>query len=122
MSQRTEASEFAPGFLWQLSLLTILALGLVFVSEYVLSSPFSHVVPLRGWALFPWILAGGHTLRNALAAFNGTSPTASALVDGAGALSALLFAFVICPTVFLLGWRRRRLEKEPRHDMRQLRQ
>ena len=121
MSQRTESSEFAPGFLWRLSLLTILALGVVFGSEYVFSSPLSHIIPQGGWALFPWILAGGQTLRNALAAYSGTSPTASALVDGVRALSALLFAFVICPAVFLLGWRRRRLEKEPALDRRQLR-
>lgn len=121
MSQRTESSEFAPGFLWQIAFLTLLMLGILFFSRSIFDSPLSNFAPRTGWIMFPWLLAAGQTLLNTVASYNGAAPMTPALLDGARGLSALLFAFVICPTIFLLGWRRRRLDKEPAPHRRQLR-
>jgi hypothetical protein len=123
MSQRTESSEFAPGFLWQISLLTLVMLGILFLSRSLFDSLLSKFAPRGGWIILPWFLAVAQTLRNALVASynNGTAAMTPALLDSVRVLSALLFAFVICPTIFLLGWRRRRLDKEAALGTRQLR-
>jgi hypothetical protein len=121
MSQKTENAEFAPGFLWQIALLTLLMLGILFFSRSLFDSSLSNFVPRSGWIIFPWLVAAGQTLLNTVVSYNGAAPMASSLLDGARVLSALLFAFVICPTIFLLGWRRRRLNKERELETRQLR-
>jgi len=121
MSQKTEPAEFAPGFLWQIALLTLLMLGILFFSRSLFDSSLSNFVPRSGWIIFPWLVAAGQTLLNTVVSYNGAAPMAPSLLDGARVLSALLFAFVICPTVFLLGWRRRRLAKESAREMQQLR-
>jgi hypothetical protein len=121
MSQKTEPAEFAPGFLWQIALLTLLMLGILFFSRSLFDSSLSKFAPQSGWIIFPWLVAAGQTLLNTVASYNGVALVTPTLLDGARVLSALLFAFVICPTVFLLGWRRRRLDKEAALGPRELR-
>ena len=121
MYQKTESSEFSPGFLWQVSLLTILVLSFVIYSKSDFFWVTSNVELDRGWALFPWRIAGKHTLENGLGAFSGASPKLPSYVERARVLAAVLITFVICPTVLLLGWRRRRLNRESAPDKSQLR-
>jgi hypothetical protein len=113
MSQKTESSEFAPGFLWQLCLLTAVVLGFVIYAGKTTFWVRSNVVQDPGAALFPWIIAGKQTIENGVAAFSGRPPKLPAAVDQARVLAAVLITFVICPTAFLLGWRMRRSNKEP---------
>ncbi|MBF8296825.1 MAG: hypothetical protein HW389_3370, partial [Bacteroidetes bacterium] len=71
MSQRTDSSEFAPGFLWQIGLLTILVLGLVLFSDKLSRSEKPSSVQRSPMVLFPWVLAGRHTIENGMKAFSG---------------------------------------------------
>ena len=113
MSQKTDSSEFAPGFLWQIGLLTIMVLGLVLFSDKLSQSERSSSVQRSPMVLFPWALAGGHTLENGLKAFSGKPPEYTAVKDQAAALAGLLISIVLCPTVFLMEWRRRRISGAP---------
>jgi hypothetical protein len=83
MSQKTESSEFAPGFLWQLCLLTAVVLGFVIYAGKTTFWVRSNVVQDPGAALFPWIIAGKQTIENGVAAFSGRPPKLPAAVDQA---------------------------------------
>lgn len=110
MSQRTESPEFTPGFLWQIVFLTVIALGLVLLSDGLFKSEKRETnIATARLSLFPWTVAGSHTLENGLLAFSGKPAEAVDAKDQVRALTALLVVSVLCPTVFLLRWRRRKL-------------
>ncbi len=103
-------SEFSPDFIRLLVALTVATLVVVFAFEHrVLTSPGSQFVRVY---LYPWVVAGGHTISNGLSEFSGKSPSELGLVERAAVLLGLLFGFVIGPTLFLFGWRNRRQERE----------
>jgi hypothetical protein len=116
MSQKTDAPEFAPGFLWQIVVLTVVALGIVYFSRGVFSGHVTRGVPWDGVSIpitvYPWVLAGGRTIGNGLRAFSGQTPFAVPIAIRAAALMITLISMVVCPTVFLLEWRRRRLSSD----------
>ena len=107
MSQTTDTPEFARGFLWQVVLICIIALGLVFL----LSSGFPLNIQVFGsrvettTALLPWIVAGGQTIANGLSDFSGEQPVILAVAKAKAIVGLLLF--VVGPTVVFLGLRRR---------------
>jgi hypothetical protein len=120
MYQKTESSEFGPGFLWQICLLTILAIGFGMFSQKLFWP--EKIEPMRSYTtvLFPWVIAGGHTIGNGLLAFGGKPPELPTPRDEASALAGLLIAVVLCPTIFLLEWRRRRVFEATKHERQPL--
>lgn len=100
--------EFSPGFLALVCFLTVLVLLLILSVERILAPKMLYYrqlqidIPL----VFPWITASNMSLM-------GYDTKALRLLDPARLylLSGILIAFVICPTVFLFGWRQRRLER-----------
>lgn len=109
MFQKTESSEFASGFLWQICLLTILALGFVMFSQKIWVKERPVTVTLSQTILYPWVLAGGHTIENGLLAFSGKPPQVPRAQDQARILASIFISMIFCPTFFLLEWRRRKL-------------
>ena len=114
MSQKTDSSEFAPGFLWQVILLTIIALCFVLASHGTFwwnpSGAMDGVsIPIT---FYPWVNAGGLTIFNGLHEFSGMSPITAPIALRAATLMLVLFSMVLCPTIFLLEWRRRRLREK----------
>ena len=116
MSQKTDTPEFAPGFLWQIVLLTIVAMGIVLVSRGTLSWNLSRThawnsvsVPIT---TYPWMYGGARTIANGLCAFSGQPPVIAPIAQRAATLMLVLISMVFCPTLFLLEWRRRRLKDE----------
>jgi hypothetical protein len=116
MSQKTDASDFAPGFLWQIVLLTIVAMGILLVSRGTLSWHLSRDSQWGGISypitLYPWMYGGGRTIANALRAFSGQAPIIAPIAQRAATLMLLLISMVFCPTLFLFEWRRRRLKED----------
>jgi hypothetical protein len=108
MSQRTDSPEFAAGFIWQIILLTIAVLCFA-----VYSRSQEDSIPRMGvkspTSIFPWMMGGKQTIENGLRAFSGKPPEPPPIDDRARALGPLLISMVLCPTVFFLEWRRRRL-------------
>jgi hypothetical protein len=110
MSQRTDSQEFAPGFIWQIVLLTLVVLCFAIylrdqegsIGTMGVESPTS---------IFPWMIGGKQTIENGLRAFSGKPPAQPPIGDRARALGPLLISMVLCPTVFFFEWRRRRLAK-----------
>jgi hypothetical protein len=102
MSQRTEASEFAPGFLWWISLLAAIALSFV-----VIGLPKEATIASIENALIPWVIAAGQTIKNGLAAFRGVEGALPDDTVQARALAIVLMTLIVCPSFFLLEWRRR---------------
>lgn len=111
MYPKTDSSEFAPGFLWQICLLAAVVLGFVIYSSKDNFWVASNILREPATALYPWVIAGKQTIENGLAAFSGKPPKVPTLVDQARLLAAILIVFVISPTLFLLGWLRRQLKK-----------
>ncbi|HTY39103.1 MAG TPA: hypothetical protein VMH23_18435 [Bacteroidota bacterium] len=118
MSQKTEApetsaghveAEFSPDFVRVLISLTVATLILVFLFErkFLIVSEYPGV---RIY-LFPWVVAAGHTIGNALREFSGQMPQVVTLQMRLAALLGLLFGFVIGPTLFFVGWYERRKER-----------
>jgi hypothetical protein len=60
-------------------------------------------------SIFPWMIGGKQTIGNGLRAFSGKPPEPPPAGDRARALVPVLVGMVLCPTIFFLGWRRRRL-------------
>jgi hypothetical protein len=110
MFQKTDSQEFAPGFIWQIVLFTVVVLCFAVYSRsqenwkvrFGVESPTS---------IFPWMIGGRQTIENGLRAFSGKPPEPPPIDDRARALGPLLISMVLCPTVFFLEWRRRRLAK-----------
>ncbi len=107
--QKTDSPEFAPGFLWQLVLLTVIVLFFVLFSEKAFKPDRIEVGQNPRIVLFPYMLAGGHTIENGLLAFSGKPAEKANGKFQVVTLAGLLVVSVICPTIFLLQWRRRRL-------------
>lgn len=110
MSQKTDSPDFAPGFIWQIVLLTIVALCF---AVYVRSQehPMSGLGVSSPTTIFPWMIGGKQTIHNGLLAFSGKPPEYPPIEDKVRALGPVLISMVLCPTVFFLEWRRRRSEK-----------
>ncbi|HCA81598.1 MAG TPA: hypothetical protein DEP53_17860, partial [Bacteroidetes bacterium] len=66
MSSKTENLEFSHGFLWQISLLTVVVLAVVIYSTRSLEGASRSVVPDPDSMLFPWLVAGRRTIENGL--------------------------------------------------------
>jgi len=115
MFQKTESSEFAPGFIWQVLLLTAIVFALVLFSGGLFRSPQPQAVNTPGIVVFPWTLAGAHTIENGLLAFSGKPAQPLSGRDQVRALAGLLVVAVICPTIYLLRWRRRRVSIQANH-------
>ncbi len=114
MFPRTDSPEFAPKFLWQIILLTVIVLTLVLFSDKLLKSDLSSMaVETPRIVLFPWIIAGGHTIQNGLLAFSGKPAEAVNGKDQVKALAALIVVLILLPTIFFLHWRRRKLTSGP---------
>ena len=119
MNQKTEStnspntqqtSEFSSDFIRVLVALTGATLLLVFAFEHrVFTTPER---PLMRMYLYPWVVAGGHTIANGLSEFSGKSPSLISLTERLAALLGLLFGFVIGPTLFFFGWYNRRKDRE----------
>ena len=53
---------------------------------------------------------GGRTIANSLRAFSGQSAVMAPIAIRAATLMLVLISMVVCPTIFLIEWRRRRLK------------
>ncbi len=116
MNPRTESTverrEFERGFLPVLCLVTVLALAAIISDQQFLEtskrSTFNPTV-YQGFSVLPWAAAGGRTLSNGLDAFSGKQLEYPSSSIRLGVIAGLLLGFVVCPTVYLFGWRERRL-------------
>ncbi|MCX6132771.1 MAG: hypothetical protein NTU47_03060 [Ignavibacteriales bacterium] len=111
MYPKTDSSEFASGFLWQVALLTLVVLSLIVFADQVFKPGERERVPTPRIVLFPWVIAGAHTIDNGLRAFSGKQTEAVNGKDQVRALAGLLIVSVLCPTIFLMRWRRRTLQQ-----------
>jgi hypothetical protein len=104
-----EEPEFSPTFLTWLVTLTIATLFFVFVADV-----FHHpkMVLMRGFSPFPWVNAAGMTIEDGLAEFSGGTPSPATPQQRTTVLASLLAVLVIGPTLFLFGWRQRRLVQD----------
>ncbi|MCX6143372.1 MAG: hypothetical protein NTZ35_09140 [Ignavibacteriales bacterium] len=111
MSQKTDSPDFASGFIWQIVLLTVVVLCF---AVYVRSQEhsMSRLGVSSPTTIFPWMIGGKQTIGNGLRAFGGKPPEPPPIDDKVRALGPVLVSMVLCPTVFFLEWRRRRLMKE----------
>lgn len=116
MFQKTESSEFAPGFIWQVMLVTAMVFALVLFSGRLFRSQQREAVSTPGIVVFPWTLAGAHTIENGILAFSGKPPQAMNGRNQVRALAGMLVVAVICPTIYLLRWRRRKVSLAAMHD------
>jgi hypothetical protein len=113
-----QTSEFSSDFIRLLVALTAATLLLVFAFEHRAFTTFEHrafPTPKQALAqmyLFPWVVAGGHTIANGLSEFSGESPSSIVFAERLAALLGLLFGFVIGPTLFFFGWYSRRQDRE----------
>jgi hypothetical protein len=105
-----QTSEFSSDFIRVLVALTGATLLLVFAFEHrAFTTPER---PLVRTYIYPWVVAGGHTIANGLSEFSGKTPSLINLTERLAALLGLLFGFVIGPTLFFFGWYNRRKDRE----------
>jgi hypothetical protein len=114
MNQKTESgtsnaaprgSEFHPGFIQGLVIITVATLILVFSFErYVQSQPTKLFV-------YAWVVAAGFTIEQGLSLFSGKMVQPLSFEQQVALLGGLWSIAVLGPTLFLFGWRQRRLEK-----------
>ncbi|MBM3298358.1 MAG: hypothetical protein FJY85_00175 [Deltaproteobacteria bacterium] len=126
MNQRTdpieipranEAPEFADGFLWKLELITILALLAILIVGGYFSRDIFMYFRLIG---FPWLHASQLTISAPYSDTHSVSLPSLGIGKQMFLLAELLVSFVICPTVFLFGWHRRRVNRERSQNVRSL--
>lgn len=67
--------------------------------------------------LYPVIYAAGQTIENALITFNGRTGEPVPHTLRIVALASLLVVYIVCPTVFFLKWRKRRIHGKGRVDV-----
>ena len=103
---------FGRGFLITVSILTVLALATMMVSDRMADSKESGGYVFRQFCIFPWIVASGKTIANGLAEFSGKIPEMPSAALRVTALGSLLLMFVICPTIFFFHWRDVRLKEK----------
>ena len=116
MNQKTEQApqelkpEFTPEFIQALVILTGATLALVFAFErwFFVSERLRHV----SFSPFPWIIAAGYTISDGLKLFSGEVPLSMPTSERVVILISLVGTFVVGPTLFFFGWRRRRIDKE----------
>ncbi|MCX6143367.1 MAG: hypothetical protein NTZ35_09115 [Ignavibacteriales bacterium] len=120
MSQKTEPTDNTGGkqqhliptaLLVQLCLIALVALTLMIVLERVVMAGARMRTELQidSPLVYPWITVGNTTLTAALRGFEGRIP--GILSVKIYLLAGMLIVFVMCPTFFLFGWRRRRLAR-----------
>ena len=105
-----KTSEFSSDFIRVLVALTGATLLLVFAFEHRAFTTAER--PLVRTYIYPWVVAGGHTIANGLSEFSGKTPSLINLTERLAALLGLLFGFVIGPTLFFFGWYNRRKDRE----------
>lgn len=103
-----QGSEFTPDFVRLLVALTITTLILVFVFEHTLLRERTYGPHLY---LFPWVVAGGHTISNGLAEFSGHVPGLCTVAERMAILLSAIIGFIVGPTLFFFGWYYRRKER-----------
>ena len=122
MSQKTEPAKdpkekrsgwFSSTFLMQLSVLTgAVLLLLPFLERYLTTGARAHVeVQIDSPLVFPWITVNNTSLRYALRGIEASLPAISSVKIYL--LAGILLTFVICPTLVLYGWYKRRLSRLP---------
>ena len=109
MSTKTDSPEFGSGFLWQVCLLTIVALLYVLFSYKLVPAHDGGNVSYPQPIMYPWMFPEKLTIENSLHAFGGRPPQVAGLRDQANAIGTILVTMILCPTIFLLEWRRRKL-------------
>jgi hypothetical protein len=110
MSQKTDSPEFTRGFLWQLVILTIVVLvTILYFDQLFRSGRPDYGVERPRVFLLPYMLAGAHTIENGLAGFSGKPALSVNVVEKIRAFVGLLVVAILCPTIFLMNWRRRKL-------------
>lgn len=109
MFQKIDSREFSSRFLWQLWLLTVLVMGFALYSAKFAPPAKPSGATMNRVVLYPWALAGAHTINNGLLAFSGKPPEAPNGKDQVRVLAGFLAVSVLCPTVYFLRWRRRKL-------------
>jgi hypothetical protein len=120
VSQKTEPTDIAGGekqpfistaLLVQLCVIALVALALMVVLERVVMTGARARMDLQidSPLVYPWITVGNTTLTAALRGFEGRVP--GILSVKIYLLAGMLTVFVMCPTFYLFGWRRRRLAK-----------
>lgn len=96
-----EAPEFSRGFLWKIGLITIIAMVTILVAGAlnmrISSRPF----------MSPWTFGSEVALRNAFTDTGGAGTWVPTPAEQFFVLAGIIVTFVICPTVYLFGWRRR---------------
>lgn len=105
-----QTSEFSPDFVRVLVALTGATLLLVFTFEHRVFTAAER--PLVPTYIYPWVVAGGHTIANGLSEFSGKTPALISTTERLATLLGLLFGFVIGPTLFFFGWYNRRKDRE----------
>lgn len=114
----SHGSEFSPGFVRALVLLAIATLVMVFIVDPV---SFRRYDKMAAVSPYPWIVAGGQTISMGLSEFSGKELEPPSTSQRYGMLISILLAYIIGPTLFFLGWRRLRLEREANPNVRGLR-
>jgi hypothetical protein len=120
VSQKTEPTDIAGGekqpfistaLLVQLCVIALVALVLMVVLERVVMTGARTRMDLQidSPLVYPWITVGNATLMAALRGFEGRIP--GILSVKIYLLAGMLIVFVVCPTFFLFGWRKRRLAR-----------
>ncbi|MBI3195255.1 MAG: hypothetical protein HYZ34_12445 [Ignavibacteriae bacterium] len=102
--------EFSPAFVKWLLVLTAGTILLIFFqspsgdpNEYEIYGEVATTTHL----LNPWVIAGGHTIATAIEEFSlGDGFVEISPSKQFATLLGILIAFVIAPTLFLIGWRR----------------
>lgn len=106
-SEKGQRRSFTNKFLLQICILTFLALAAMVLVERVALSRLQRYsrVQIDMPLALPWISAADATMYSL--AREASAPRAVGLYI----LSGVLVVFILCPTVFLFGWRKRRLEQ-----------
>ncbi|HTY38805.1 MAG TPA: hypothetical protein VMH23_16920 [Bacteroidota bacterium] len=110
MYPKTDSPEFARGFLWQLVILTIVVLvTILYFDQLFRTGRPDYGVERPRVVLLPYMLAGAHTIENGLAGFSGKPSLPVNVVEKIRILVGLFVVAILCPTFFLMNWRRRNL-------------
>jgi hypothetical protein len=121
MNQKTEADipsdqkrpkEFARGFILTICLLTLMSLvGIYFVEHKVVGRVFSYTrdqFDLSAPLVYPWAVVNQYAVNSFMQP--GIPSHISSRLES-GLVAGIVLTFLICPTVFLFSWRKRRLDQ-----------
>jgi len=105
--EQHEVPEFSRGFLWKLGLVTIIALELILlVGTLKLEISGSSF-------MFPWKFGSTVAISNAFTETRGAPAWVPSPAEQSFVLAGIIVTFVICPSVYLFGWRRRQSGSTP---------